>query len=109
MINAKEAKALYDKSGQEVADYLKSTVEKEVTRAATAGKRKVFIGLGTTEYSSEVPDKITPVHRGVIETLKVLGYVVSIAQDGESYVPRGLQDDDGNGPWHTNYGFHIGW
>ena len=29
MITAKEAKELYDKSGQEVADYLKYTVEPE--------------------------------------------------------------------------------
>ena len=109
MINAKEAKALYDKSGQEVADYLKHTVEKEVTRAATAGKRKVYIHLGATRFSSEMTAKITPVHQGVVEKLKELGYVVSLAQDGASYVPPGLADDDGNGPSYTNYGFHIGW
>ena len=109
MINAKEAKALYDKSGQEVADYLKHTVEKEVTKAATAGKRKVFILVGSTQFEFEMRVKITSVHQGVVEALKELGYVVSIGQDGESYVPRGLADDDGNGPEYTNYGFHIGW
>ena len=109
MINAKEAKALYDKSGQEVADYLKHTVEKEVTRAATLGKRKVYIDLGSTRFSSEMTDKITTVDLGVVEKLRELGYVVSIAQDGESYVPGGLADDDGDGPLYTDYGFHISW
>ena len=109
MINAKEAKALYDKSGQEVADYLKHTVEPAVKKAATAGKRKVYIQLGATQFSSEMSEEITHVHRGVVEKLKELDYVVSIAQDGESYVPRGLADDDGDGPSYTNYGFHISW
>jgi hypothetical protein len=109
MINAKEAKALYDKSDQEVADYLKNKVEPVVIKAATLGKRKVFILLGSTQFSSEMRDEITPVRRSVVEALEELGYVVSIAQDGESYVPRGLADDDGDGPLYTNYGFHIGW
>jgi hypothetical protein len=109
MINAKEAKALYDKSGQEVADYLKNEVEQAVIRAATDGKRKVFILLGSTRFSSEMRGAITPVHRGVALILKDQGYVVSIEQDGDSYVPRGLADDDGDGPAYTNYGFHISW
>ena len=45
----------------------------------------------------------------MIETLKDQGYVVSIEQDGASYVPRGMADDEGDGPEYTNYGFHIGW
>ena len=109
MINAKEAKALYDKSGQEVADYLKHTVEPVVTRGANAGRRKVYIHLGATRFSSEMSNEITLVHRSVVEKLKELGYVVSIAQDGASYVPPGMADDDGHGPAYTNYGFHIGW
>jgi len=109
MINAKEAKALYDKSGQEVADYLKNTVEPAVIKAATAGKRKVFILVGSTQFEFEMRVKITSVHQGVALILKDQGYVVSIEQDGASYVPRGLADDDGDGPAYTNYGFHIGW
>ena len=109
MINAKEAKALYDKSGHEVANYIKVKVEPVVIKAATDGKRKVFIQLGATQFSSEMRADITSVHRGVALTLKELGYVVSIEQDGASYVPRGMADDDGDGPSYTNYGFHIGW
>jgi hypothetical protein len=109
MINAKEAKALYDKSGQEVADYLKHTVEPAVTRAATAGERYVFILVGSTQFEFEMRVKITSVHQGAVAALKELDYVVSIARHGESYVPRGLADDDGDGPLYTNYGFHIGW
>ena len=109
MINAKEAKALYDKSGHEVANYIKNKVEPVVIKAATDGKRKVFIQLGATQFSSEMRADITSVHRGVALILKDQGYVVSMEQDGASYVPRGLADDDGDGPEYTNYGFHIGW
>ena len=109
MINAKEAKALYDKSGHEVANYLKNNVEPMVIEAATFGKRYVFIHLGATQFEFEMRVKITFVDQGVAEALKELGYVVSIEQDGASYVPRGMADDEGDGPEYTNYGFHISW
>ena len=109
MINAKEAKVLFDKSGQEVANYIKNKVEPVVIKAATDGKRYVFIQLGATQFEFEMRAKITSVDQGVVETLKELGYVVSIEQDGASYVPRGMADDEGDGPEYTNYGFHIGW
>ena len=109
MITAKEAKVLYDKSGQEVEDYLRIKVEPVVIKAATAGKHKVYIHLGSAQFEFEMRVKITSVHQGVVQALKDLGYVASIAQDGDGYVPAGLADDDGNGPLHTNYGFHIGW
>jgi hypothetical protein len=109
MINAKEAKALYDKSGHEVANFIKNKVEPVVIKAATDGKRKVFIQLGATQFEFEMRVKITSVNQGVVEALKELGYVVSIEQDGASYVPRGMADDEGDGPEYTNYGFHIGW
>ena len=65
--------------------------------------------MGATQFEFEMRAKITSVDQGVVETLKELGYVVSIEQDGASYVPRGMADDEGDGPEYTNYGFHIGW
>ena len=45
-----------------------------------------------------------------MDKLKALGYVVTWqGAYGESYVPRGLADDDGNGPKHINYGMTVGW
>lgn len=109
MITAKEAKELYDKSGQEVAEYLKHTVEKEVVKAAEGGKRTTTIHLGCLEPFRYLEQEITPLHKAVEWKLKELGYRTQIAVYGERYVPRGLADDDGNGPKHQNYGIHIVW
>ncbi len=109
MITAKEAKQLYDESGAEVALYLKSNVEFEVTNAAKSGKRHVEILIGTTGPYEYVDQKITPLEKAVITKLKELGYTAKIENYGDKYVPRGLADDDGNGPSHRNYGFIIGW
>ena len=109
MITAKEAKDLYDQSGQEVADYLKYTVEKEVVKAAEGGKRNTMIHLGSKGMFDHLDQIITPLQKAVVTKLKELGYHAEIKLYGDSYVPRGLADDDGNGLTHQNYGIHIGW
>ena len=41
---------------------------------------------------------------------RALGYTVQwLESEGESYVPRGLADDAGDGPSYTNYGIQITW
>jgi hypothetical protein len=109
MITAKEAKELYDQSGQEVADYLKHSVEKKVKEAAEGGKRQVFIDMGSVRQFEYLQSTITPLQQAVADKLKELGYRVEIKLDGESYVPRGLADDNGNGPTIQNYGIQISW
>jgi hypothetical protein len=109
MITAKEAKQLYDQSEQEVADYLSHHVEGYVRSAAESGKRQVQIHIDTTGPFEYLDQKITPFEKAVIDKLKTLGYTAKIENYGDSYVPRGLADDDGNGPSHRNYGFIIGW
>ena len=109
MITAKEAKVLYDKSGQEVADYLKYTVEKEVVRAAEGGKRQTIIHLKSLVYYQHLDQVITPLQKAVVDQLKELGYRAEIKHYGNPYVPAGLADDDGKGPSHQNYGIHISW
>jgi hypothetical protein len=109
MITAKEAKELYDKSGQEVADYLKYTVEKEVIKAAEGGKRQATILLDNLEPFRHLDQVITPLQKAVVARLKELGYGAEIRLYGDKYVPRGLADDDGKGPSHQNYGIHINW
>ena len=108
MISAEEAKALYDASGEEVEAFLKSAVEPKVVEAARAGKRKVFIFVGG-EPTYGIENARQPVHDAAIVKLKKLNYGVSWGADGEAYVPRGLADDDGNGPAYINYGIHVGW
>ena len=109
MITAKEAKELYDQSGQEVADYLKHSVEQKVKDAAKGGKRQVFIDMGSVKQFEYLRSTITPLQKAVEWRLKELGYRVEIKLDGASYVPRGLADDMGNGPTIQNYGIVIGW
>lgn len=109
MITAKEAKELYDQSGAEVEQFLKNEVEKRVTDTAKSGKRQVFIHLGSVKQFQYLDRTITPLQQAVADKLKTLGYRADIKLDGESYVPRGLADDDGNGPKITNYGIQVSW
>ena len=69
MITAKEAKELYDQSGQEVEDYLKHSVEKEVKKAAEGGKRDVFIHLGSVKQFEYLDRTITPLQQAVADKL----------------------------------------
>ena len=109
MITAKEAKELYDQSGQEVADYLKHSVEKKVKDAANGGKRQVFIDMGSVRQFEYLHHTTTPLQQAVADKLKTLGYCAVIKLDGDKYVPRGLADDNGNGPTIQNYGIQISW
>lgn len=109
MINANEARVLYDKSGAEVNLYLKHKVEPAITTAATSGKRNTHIHLGCIGAFESLAQKLTPTEKGVIDKLKEFGYTVTATKDGDTYVPRGQQDDDGNGPSVTNFGITIGW
>jgi hypothetical protein len=109
MITAKEAKELYDQSGQEVNDFLKYKVQSKVIDAAKGGKRSTTIFLGSLEQFHHLDQVITPLEKAVVEKLKELGYHAEIKADGEFYVPRGWADDDGNGRKVQNYDIHIGW
>jgi hypothetical protein len=109
MITAKQAKDLYDNSGQEVDDYLENIVEKEVIKAAAGGKRQTIIFLGAKAYFDRLDQEITPLQNAVVDKLKELGYRAEIKLYDDPYVPRGLADDNGNGTRHTSYGIHIGW
>ena len=109
MITAKQAKELYDQSGQEITDFLTDNVEPRVKEAAAAGKRVVFIYLGNIERFNYLEHEITPVQKAAIEKLQELGYRARIVVDGDKYVPCGLADDDGDGPLYQNYGIQVGW
>lgn len=106
MITSQEAKSLYDKSGAEVQDYLTHNIEKEIIRRSQGGNRDYTLHLGAEQWS--IP-KLTPLLQGVMDELKRLGYRVKYTSYGEKYVPRGLADDDGNGPEKQNYGIEINW
>lgn len=107
MLTAKEAKELYDRSGAEVNDYLERKIGPQIQKAAESGKRTVFHLIDCEETWKTI--EMTPFQRQIHDKLTELGYHVRFGRDGDPYVPRGLADDDGNGPRHTNCGFTIGW
>jgi hypothetical protein len=109
MITATEAKVLYDQSGAEVDSYLKHAVESKIVKAAMEGKRSVNIHLGSLDHFRHLDQEITPIQKAVVTKLKELKFTAEIQLYGDQYVPRGLADDDGNGPSHRNYGFIIRW
>ena len=108
MITAAQAKNLYDESGVEVDSYLNRTIAPEIEKAAKAGKRGVFIQVGSEPpYGSKALQ--APLHTSTMMKLTELGYKVNWGADGAPYVPRGLADDYGEGPAYTNVGIHISW
>lgn len=108
MITAKEAKTLYDDSGAEVDAYLSTKIEPAIRKAATAGKRTMFHYLDAEEVWKTVNP--TPLQIRIIDKLRELGFHVAFGRDeSHVYVPRGLADDEGNGPKYSNYGLTIGW
>jgi len=109
MITATEAKVLYDKSGQEVSDYLEYTVEHQVIKAAEGGKRRIIIHLKNLVYYEHLDKVITPLQKAIVDRLKELGYGAEIKLYDNPYVPAGLANDEGRGPSHQNYGIHISW
>lgn len=108
MINAKEAREIYDASGAEADHMLNRYIEPAVKAAAEAGKAFVFFYIDAEEVGRTITP--TPVHKQVIDKLTALGYRVTFGRDNShQYVPRGLADDDGMGPIYSNYGLTIGW
>jgi len=109
MISAKEAIVLYNESGAEATNYLRDKIEPIIIAAAKSGKCECIIFIDNISVFDNLYSKITPLENLVVEKLKALGYQAKIDRDGETYVPRGLADDEGNGPLYVNYAFHISW
>ncbi len=107
MIPATRAKEIYDGTGVEMQTYLTTTVEPQVIDAAEKGKKELTIHLGCEP--TYLAPKPTNLQNAAVAELKRLGYSAEIRSYGAPYVPRGLADDNGNGPQHRNYGLVIGW
>jgi hypothetical protein len=108
MINAKDAKILYDESGVEVQTFLTYTLEKHIKDAAGSGKRTYTHHIGCEPAYSSCPNP-KPLESAIIVELKRLGYTVKFSSYGESFVPASQLNDDGGGPKYFSYGIQIGW
>lgn len=113
MITAIEAKALYAASGAE-ADALVAKMEEPIRKACAAGNSWVFIFVDAMENralptQAALAKAKTAIHDQAMVKLKELGFSVRFCTYGDTYVPCGLADDEGNGPSYVNYGFMVGW
>lgn len=109
MINAKEAKLLYDSSSAMVESYLTRSIEPAIKNAAQEGELKVVIHIDSLESSTYLNQVVTQLHKSTVERLLDLGYTAKIGYYGDTYIPRGLINDDGDGPTYQRYGLIIGW
>ena len=109
MITAEQAKKLYDESGVAVDSYLNRSIAPEIEKAAKAGKRSVFIHVGSEPPYGSTKTLKEQLHSSTMMKLTELGYKVKWDTDGAPYVPPGLADDYGEGPEYTNVGIHISW
>lgn len=112
MITANEAVALYDLSEAKV-NTIMSQIDYEICTLAAAGKRIYecqIDGLwdSVLEYTAYDTQK-TKVQEDVSKKLAALGYRVHFGRCGPSYVPRGLQDDNFEGPKYVNLGLVVYW
>ena len=106
MITAKEARALYNQCGAEAERFL-ANIEPKIIESAKLGKRSVFFHIDSEEVSKLIYS--TPLQVQVLDRLYRMGYNIQFTRYGESYVLRGLADNDGNIPIHTNCGLAIHW
>ena len=109
MITAEQAKKLYDESGVRVDNYLNKTIAPEIEKAAKAGKRNVFIHVGSEPPYGSTKTLKEHLHTSTMMKLDELGYKASWVTDDDPYVPQGLTDDYDKDPTYTNVGIHISW
>jgi hypothetical protein len=107
MISAKEARELWNASDAKVEKFLLKTVEPAIVKAAKDGNREVKIHIGC--HSHKTPYNILDLDTNVLAKLQNLGYTAGIEWIDAAYVPRGLQNEIGEGPLHRNYGYFIRW
>lgn len=105
-ITAKEARELTNKSEKAVQTALVPVYDLIRTNAQK-GETSCFWHLDTIEQSYHIP--VESMTQAMIDTLHKHGFHCQVRTQGEAYVPRGLADDEGNGPKHINYGIAIYW
>lgn len=110
MITAKQARDNVILSKANVQQYL-DKIDALIISASHLGKSKVEIGI--VGLSNCVPTASTVIATAiqirVIDELRNFGYQACVDSYGERYIPRGMQDDVGEGPMHVNVGIIISW
>jgi len=112
MITAQEARALSEASDAHLERYL-ALIDKEIRSHAEKGDRVYEcyvedLWVSKETYVHPSPD---PLQQRVINALKMAPtfFGAEWRKSGDTYVPRGLANDDGEGPSYQNYCIHIRW
>ena len=112
MIKASEAQALVLNSAANVEKYI-ALIEPNIRKLANDGKRtyECYVdGLWSNmEEYRFIYAELTPIQLLVSNKLKEFGYMVRLSKSGDTYIPRGLADDYGEGPSHVNVCLIISW
>jgi hypothetical protein len=117
MITAAQARALVEASDLEI-DLCLEQISPMIETFAKGGLRALPLNkvpkfafderfskhhvVGTTITTTEF-------HTRLFEKLSSHGYFVKWESQAEPYVPRGLADDDGNGPLHQHFSIVVRW
>ena len=107
MIDAKTARDISANSKEALNMFLANNIEPSVRKAAEVGRRRTEVLIKAKP--SYLSHRVTEFEGAVIKELKAFGFTATINSYGDVYIPRGLQDDDGSGPEHINFGYIIEW
>jgi hypothetical protein len=110
MLTAFEARKITEESDIKV-DNILDQLDSLIRARARACKDTLSCYLPDTWYASTLREGIHPndFQRKIMNKLADHGFKVKLARDGDPYVPKGLADNEGNGPIHYNWCIVIGW
>lgn len=106
MINAKQAKELYNQSSAMVDQFLENQIEPMIVAAAKLGKNQVFIILNSIGMLESFEKVITEADIAIVEKLHQLGYNVSFQRDNKGNFPCWVDDKN---ELCVNFGIMIEW
>jgi hypothetical protein len=111
MITAAQARENVKMSNATLQKYFEK-IDRMIEKASCEGKTYVAL-YGLDELSGSILSyakiEVTRLQQRIIDELKSIGYSASVVFDGDAYVPRGLQNDDGEGPEYLNVVIHVSW
>lgn len=117
MITAAQALELVKRSDAEVERYL-ALIGPAIEVASKAGRRSILLSsvVGFPDPAAvsvhlpvNTPFSMTDFQTRLCAALKQFGFGADMQAPHASYVPRGLADDDGNGPSYKHYTIIVRW